>query len=87
MSTVFNWQRFLIVHGMDAEKWAKRYDLEPFSHSCSKCGVMLTTTLPIALGQLRGLMAPRCDCGNQESPVYVVVRDPRFGDLLSRDGW
>jgi hypothetical protein len=77
-----NRERFLIVLGADAERWAKRYDIEPFSHPCSECGRMLTTSIPFAEGTLRGLVAPRCACGNDLTP-YGAVRDPKFGDLFS----
>ena len=72
---------FLIVHGVTAEQWAKRYDIEPFSHECHECGETLTTSVPFVVGELRGLVAPTCDCGNANAP-YCLVRDPKFGDLL-----
>lgn len=74
-------RRFLIVHGADAARWAKRFGIEPFSHPCRRCGALLTTSVPFAYKTLRGLLAPSCACGNQGTP-YCMVRDPRFGDLF-----
>jgi hypothetical protein len=77
-----NRSRFLRVLGADPTKWAERYDLEPFSYPCGECGKVLATTVPFAYGQLRGLMAPRCECGNVGTP-YCLVRDSRHGDLFT----
>lgn len=71
----------LVVHGATAEAWARRYGIEAFSHPCSECGRMATTTIPFAQGTVRGLQSPPCECGNERTP-YVVVRDPAHGDLL-----
>lgn len=72
----------LFVYGVPAEKWAARYGVEAFSHPCSECGRVLTTTLPFAQGTFRGLQAPKCVCGNEKTP-FGLVRDPKYGDLLS----
>lgn len=72
---------FLYVYGVSSEQWAKRFGLEPFTYPCSECGIELTTTIPFAYDQLRGLAAPTCACGNEKTP-YCLVRDPKFGDLL-----
>jgi len=75
-------ERFLFVHGVGAAQWAARYEIEPSTHPCYDCGEPLTTSIPFAIGQLRGLVAPACACGNKSTP-YCVVRDPRYGDLLT----
>jgi hypothetical protein len=75
-------ERFLIAFGVDANRWAARYGIEPFSHPCIECGAALTTTLPFAQGTLRGLVAPQCECGNKNTP-YELVRDPAYGDLFT----
>jgi hypothetical protein len=77
--------RVLVIHGQDPEAWAERYGIEPFSYPCSDCGKDLTTTVPFALGELRGLFAPACSCGNEQTP-YCVVRDPKHGDLFTPKG-
>lgn len=64
--------RFLLVLGQDPEAWAARFGIEPFTHPCDGCGEPLSTTLPFASGELRGLIAPRCACGN-DAPPYCVV--------------
>lgn len=71
----------LVVHGTTAKAWAERYGIQPFSHPCSECGRVLTTSIPFAQGTLRGLQAPRCECGNERTP-YCIVRDPAHGDLF-----
>jgi len=72
----------LIVYGVTAEQWTARYGVQPYSHPCSRCGLVLTTIEPFVKGTLRGLRAPTCSCGNERTP-YVVVRDPRHGDLFT----
>lgn len=72
----------LTVHGVTVEQWTARYGIEPFSHPCSECGRVLTTTIPFAQGTIRGLRAPDCECGNDATP-FGMVRDPAFGDLLT----
>ena len=75
-------ENFLIAHGACPKSWAKKYDIEPFDLDCSKCGETMTTSLPFTVGQFRGLVAPQCYCGNEDTP-YCIVRDFRFGDLFS----
>lgn len=77
-----NRSRFLVVLGANAARWAARYGIEPFSQPCSKCGALLTTSVPFACDSLRGLLAPRCECGNEQTP-YCVVREPGSGDLFT----
>ncbi len=79
-----NRKRFLRVLGTSTEEWAKRYDIDPIEHPCGDCGKVLRTSLPFAYGELRGLMAPKCECGNEGTP-YCLVRDPKYGDLLSKE--
>ncbi len=77
-----NRERFLIVHGTDGTRWAERYSIEPLSAPCIYCGASLKTTLPFACGSLRGLVAERCDCGNENTP-YCLVRGAGAGDLFT----
>lgn len=79
-----NRDRFLIAHGVDASRWIARYGMRPFTHACDGCGELLTTSIPFSYGTFRGLIAPRCACGN-EYPPYCIMRDPRYGDLFSGD--
>lgn len=78
-----NRKNFMTVHGTTAVEWSRRYGIEPLMSDCHECGATLTTSIPFAslCGELRGLMAPECDCGNSNTP-YCLVRDPRFGDLF-----
>jgi hypothetical protein len=71
---------FLTIHGMDPKKWADRYGIVPFSAPCPDCGEIVTTTIPIAVQTLRGLMS-RCICGHEGAP-YCLVRDYKYGDLF-----
>ena len=73
--------RWLIIHGVTAEAWAKRHEITPYTGPCARCGATLTTSIPFASDQLRGLAAPPCACGNATGP-YCVVRDSKYGDLL-----
>lgn len=73
--------RFLYLHGVDPEAWAKRHEITPYTGPCGQCGRELTTSLPFVQGTLRGLRAPPCECGNEQTP-YCVVRDSRHGDLF-----
>lgn len=81
-----NRRRFLRIHGVSLKAWSQRHDLEPYTRPCSECGAPLTTTVPFATGQMRGLLAPDCSCGNKNTP-YCVVRDARYGDLFSGGGF
>jgi hypothetical protein len=75
----------LFIYGLDPEKWARKHCIEAFSHPCSECGRVLTTSIPFVQGQMRGLQAPPCECGNKQTP-YGMVRDSKNGDLFSGDG-
>ncbi len=72
---------FLRVLGACPEQWAKRYGLEPCTHPCYRCGASLTTTVPFAKADFRGLIAPVCACGFEGGP-YCIVRVS--GDLFER---
>ena len=65
--------RFLILHGFNAESFARRHGIEPFSLPCFECGRELRTTLPFICGSLRGLISPICECGHN-SPPFCMVR-------------
>lgn len=79
--TAFDPTRFLIVHGVPTETWAKRWGLTPFEQPCFCCGRVLRTTEPIAQGEVRGLRAPFCECGDLFPPYCVVRADG--GDFFS----
>jgi hypothetical protein len=68
--------RFLLVLGMDATRWAKRYGIQPRSAACFYCGEKLVTSVPFAFESFRGLVAPTCPCGNVYTP-YCVVNESR----------
>jgi hypothetical protein len=82
LTGAFNRKRWLWVHGVSAEAWAARWDLEPYTRPCSECGQPLTTTRPFAVGALRGLACPPCPCGNEATPYCLVAAE---GDLLAPD--
>lgn len=87
---MWNRSKFLIVYGADPVKWAKRYDIEPFSHPCYHCGIIQTTTIPFACGRLRGLLATAHEChGEMRRPPYCIVCPGSApGDLSSLfPGW
>lgn len=63
----------LIVHGVTAEAWAKRWGIEPEpAVPCYDCKRPQLCTLPFVRGKLRGLKAPPCECGRVFGP-YIVV--------------
>lgn len=64
-----------------AESWTRRYGVLPFDGACQRCARPCTTSRPFACGEMRGLAAPDCICGETRMP-YAVVRDPKHGDLL-----
>jgi len=77
-----NRSRFMIVaHGVSAKRWIQRYGLEPFTVPCTDCGALLTTSIPIAYRQLRGLITPQCSCGSSDRP-YCFVRANKYGNLF-----
>jgi hypothetical protein len=73
----------LFVHGVSAEAWAERHGIQVFSYPCMACGLILTISTPFAQGTMRGLQAPRCECGNESTP-YGMVRASKHGDLFDR---
>lgn len=80
---MFDRTYFLYIYYADPVKWAKKYDIEPFSHPCKNCGRLFTTTIPFFQGQFHGLIARECECGSDDRPPYCMVRDPKYGDLFS----
>lgn len=70
----FHRSTWLFLHGGSAERWARRHDIEPFSWPCHDCGAQLTTTIPFAIpnSKMRGLVAPKCECGNEGTPYCIV---------------
>lgn len=62
----------LDVYGISVEAWTRRWGVQPFTSPCYECGRPLTTTIPFVVGDLRGLRAPACVCGQDRAP-YVVV--------------
>lgn len=77
-AVLLNIGKALFFRGIDWRKFARRYDLEPFSAPCNGCGAMVETTLPFAHGDFRGL-AGDCPCGHRGAP-YCLVK--AHGDLL-----
>lgn len=74
----------LIIHGISTERWSQRYGIEAFTHPCSECARPCTTTIPFAHGPIRGLQAPRCECGNEKTPYVVVAAEGDILDLVMR---
>lgn len=73
---------FLVgAHGVSGDQWAKRYGLLPSEGYCRTCNRPMRMTLPFAVGILRGLLAPPCECSPTEThtPFCVVAAQ---GDIL-----
>lgn len=79
-----NRNSFLRIYGISIERWAMRHDLELYTRPCSRCGALLETSIPFATGTFRGLVAPACECGNENTP-YVLVRADGHGDLFTEE--
>ncbi len=67
-----------VVHGADWQRWARRFDIEPFSQRC-RCGHMQFTSIPFAVASIRGLIAPPCACG--ALPPFCAVSIAGSGSL------
>lgn len=66
-------KRFLLVLGIDVDRWIRRYELEPFAVQC-ECGRTRETSIPFATRTHRGMIAPPCPCGAL-APYCVVSLD------------
>lgn len=76
----------LIIHGVSAEEWTRRYGVEPFSHPCYTCKALRTADIPFRQGTLVGFTAPeKCACGDGGAP-FAMMRDPKYGDLFDHGG-
>ena len=71
--------------GVSAEAWAKRHGIEPVAGPCQECGAPKVATIPFqGADGIRGLKSAPCEaCGDKSPTPYCMVRDPRFGELLS----
>jgi hypothetical protein len=70
---MLNRDSFFVVHGADPKRWCARYGLEPFTIPCNaRCGRDVTTSIPFVRGELRGLIAPVCECGCIDTPYCAV---------------
>ena len=67
--------RLGLVHGFNAQRFAERSGIEPFSHPCSGCGTMRTTSIPFVEGAKRGLAAPPCHCGDGGNMYSIILED------------
>lgn len=69
---VVDTDKVIRVHGIDPEQWAERYDILPFTGDCpGQCGRTVTTSIPFAFRESRGLVAQQCECGAR--PPYCIV--------------
>lgn len=65
-------EEFFTVHNADWLAWSERHGIDPITTECRSCGNVLTTNIPIATKELRGLKTPICDCGNANLPFCFV---------------
>lgn len=72
--------KFLMIYGANLSNWASRYGLSPFSVRCTVCKSFQVVGIPFTYGELRGLIAKECACGNP--PPYRVVHF-NGGDILA----
>ena len=69
-----------MVYGANLSTWADRYGLKSFSVRCTVCKSFQIVGIPFIYGELRGLIAKECVCGNPH-PYRVVHSDG--GDILA----
>jgi len=81
---MFDRDRFILAYGVDHLKWSKRYGIEIASAPCYRCGTELFTTVPFVVRgtKLRGLIAPRCQCGHVNPPYSLVHETLRMDEYL-----
>lgn len=70
------------IQGVDPARWAARWGLIPFDVRC-RCGHPQRTSIPFAVGDVRGLVAPPCACGALP-PYCAVARDGSLSGLSTR---
>lgn len=76
---LYDRDHFVFPLSADPAAWARKYDIEPFTAPCYGCGAPLTTSIPFAQGQRRGLLAPTCTCGTDAlPPLCMVTLDDAF---------
>lgn len=76
-----NKQTFLLLHNEDPVKWAERFQIEAFEIACKNCGETLKTTIPFFTKEYRGLISPKCNCGNGDTP-YCLVKAPGSNEFF-----
>jgi hypothetical protein len=57
------------------DEWCKRYNIQPKTNKCRKCGKLQTTTIPIASKSFRGLQAELHECGRNYRLATLVSAD------------
>lgn len=61
---------------VDKYHWANRYSLQIKSRPCRKCGELLTTNIPFASGEWRGLTSEPHECG-EGYDIFVATKPDR----------
>lgn len=74
-------EKFLTVHNADWLAWSERHGIDPMTTECKICRGQLTTNIPIVTNDLRGLKAPQCECGNDDTP-FCFVKHFDLGELF-----
>lgn len=59
--------QYVMVYGVDLDKWCIKYGLEPWKGQCYECYKHLDVNIPFAskCGK-RGITALMCECGNDD---------------------
>lgn len=76
-----NKQTFLLLFNEDPIFWAERFQIEAFEVNCKDCKEILKTTIPFFTKEFRGLISPKCICGNNDTP-YCLVKAPGFTEFF-----
>lgn len=81
-------EHFIHFPFVEPGSWASRHGIEPAFADCYRCGTETHTCIAIAIGDLRGLIAPLCSCGHPNPPYCLVRADGGRMDewLMERGG-
>ena len=57
---------------VDVRAFMRRWGVEPFAAQCPDCLAPVSATIPYARGAQRGLVAPACPCGSEDTPYCIA---------------
>lgn len=60
---------------VNADEWAKKYDITEREGECPKCKIAIKTTIPFAIKGYRGLVSEDHGCGEKYTRKSMVPVD------------